>query len=473
MREIGRIIRTYASHDQTSWNRIIFRLERVINSTVHASTGFAPDQLHFDEELNVEINPILLPLHEENESRVRRIRKAKQQLINCANKRKAQFNKHRCALQYNIGDLVWLRLHRRSDAHKREARKIHLVYDGPYRVPDIIKPNAFMIENLDGNIIGVFNSRQLKPHREPHYKRANDSSSSSQENHPRRRRLSRRKNSSGESDNTSSEGKQQINILRAASIPKNIITRERIDKLIIRLQDSINQKKETTYEEKVQSQEKSNPRVSSTSADGINNNEELETERSDSPEINRKNIINRDGHKTQNLYQWQSANKPENNLVIDDKKRIKFQQRELIEINKAQKNKNGVKTQIFTTRYCNNTINKNNNHRSKNKFNKVSSEQILPLARKLLGESSAAAIRDAKPIVQFSDSQSLAKHKASSTIHGVKSKSKKLTNHSRLFFSHSTVIGQFLTITSSSVYCRRALRPQTSSVGAYDESSDF
>jgi len=31
---------------------------------------------------------------------------------------------------------------------------------------------------------------------------------------------------------------------------------------------------------------------------------------------------------------------------------------------------------------------------------------------------------------------------------GLRSKSKKLTNHSQLFFLHSTVIGQFLTFTS-------------------------
>jgi len=39
--------------------------------------------------------------------------------------------------------------------------------------------------------------------------------------------------------------------------------------------------------------------------------------------------------------------------------------------------------------------------------------------------------------------------RASSTIYGIRSKSKKLTNHSRLFFSHSTVIGQFVTFTIS------------------------
>jgi len=32
-----------------------------------------------------------------------------------------------------------------------------------------------------------------------------------------------------------------------------------------------------------------------------------------------------------------------------------------------------------------------------------------------------------------------------------KSKSKKLTNHNQLFFLHSTVIGQFLTLTASSI----------------------
>jgi len=44
---------------------------------------------------------------------------------------------------------VWLRLHRRSDAHKKVTRKIHLVYDGLYRINKIIRPKAYLLKDLD------------------------------------------------------------------------------------------------------------------------------------------------------------------------------------------------------------------------------------------------------------------------------------------------------------------------------------
>jgi len=44
------------------------------------------------------------------------------------------------------------------------------------RIKEIIKSNAFMIEMLEGNIVGIFNSRQLKSHREPQYKPQKNSS---------------------------------------------------------------------------------------------------------------------------------------------------------------------------------------------------------------------------------------------------------------------------------------------------------
>lgn len=69
MREIGRVIRTYASYDRQTWNKIIFRLEQIINATVHSSTDYAPDNLHFNGELNIELDPTLIPYTEQRETR--------------------------------------------------------------------------------------------------------------------------------------------------------------------------------------------------------------------------------------------------------------------------------------------------------------------------------------------------------------------------------------------------------------------
>lgn len=46
MRELGRTIRVYAHDRQTSWDKIIPRIEKTINSTTHPSTECVPLDLH-------------------------------------------------------------------------------------------------------------------------------------------------------------------------------------------------------------------------------------------------------------------------------------------------------------------------------------------------------------------------------------------------------------------------------------------
>lgn len=49
MRELGRVIRTYASDKQYAWYGIIQRTENVMNATIHSSTGFIPIELQQEE----------------------------------------------------------------------------------------------------------------------------------------------------------------------------------------------------------------------------------------------------------------------------------------------------------------------------------------------------------------------------------------------------------------------------------------
>ncbi|KMQ91596.1 reverse ribonuclease integrase [Lasius niger] len=178
MREIGRVIRVYAHDHQTQWDRIIERTERTINATAHRSTGFMPVELHAGMEEPFRIDPRLKPMKEDDELNEgepeevedeiveRRIEEARETLKTRAQQRKRQTDKHGEAEVYEEGKKVWIKLHRRSDANRRLTRKIHLVYDGPYKISREVRRNAYLIEDQDGNTLGTFNSRQLKPHRE-------------------------------------------------------------------------------------------------------------------------------------------------------------------------------------------------------------------------------------------------------------------------------------------------------------------
>lgn len=115
---------------------------------------------------NLDLPEELLPVALEEKTWQQKIEEASKNLQQTAGKRKKQTDKHGEASQYKVGELVWIKIHRRSDASRRLTRKIYLVYDRPYQVLRIIRKNAYLLGDLEGESIGTANSRQLKPHRE-------------------------------------------------------------------------------------------------------------------------------------------------------------------------------------------------------------------------------------------------------------------------------------------------------------------
>ncbi|KMQ92275.1 retrotransposable element tf2 protein type 3 [Lasius niger] len=170
MRELGRVIRAYFHDKQTQWNRIIPRFEKTVNNTEHFSTGSVPVHLYPEIDEKLEIDPRLYPEEEERIDAREKKEKISQHLKKKARARKRQTDKHGAAKDFEPGDIVWVRVHRRSDASRKVTRKIHKVYDGPYRVREIIRRNAYLVEDIEGNAIEAYNARKLRPHREARLK---------------------------------------------------------------------------------------------------------------------------------------------------------------------------------------------------------------------------------------------------------------------------------------------------------------
>lgn len=166
MRELGRLMRTYSHHRHTLWDRVLDRAESVINATEHRSTGFNPIDLHENQQPVLEIDSRLLPGGPRGDV-LTRVGRASHTLKQRADERKKQADKHLTAPVYREGTRVWVRIHRKSDSFRKIARKLHLLYEGPYRIKGQVKPNAYLIVNEDGKTLGIYNSRQLRPHREP------------------------------------------------------------------------------------------------------------------------------------------------------------------------------------------------------------------------------------------------------------------------------------------------------------------
>lgn len=191
MRELGRVLRNYAWEDHESWDLVIPRLETVINHLAHSSTGFPPVALeldykwyspgkgvHIDPRERFQLPAQLLPLHqvpfrrrvapdpETSQSRERATTQSRITLNKSAQKRKQQANKRGIAHNFELGDKVWRRTQKRSDALHRKNRKLFPVYEGPLTVIGSPHPNAHELQWLDGRYAGISNLRQLRPHRE-------------------------------------------------------------------------------------------------------------------------------------------------------------------------------------------------------------------------------------------------------------------------------------------------------------------
>ncbi|KYQ60592.1 hypothetical protein ALC60_00352 [Trachymyrmex zeteki] len=124
MREIGQVVRAYASDKHDAWSRIIPRLEKTLNATVHSSTGFAPDELHKDGIIQTGLDSALISDPQPEDDREQRIRQARTRLQAAAAKRKRQFDKTTTAMPYQVGDKVWFKRHKKSDVKKLATKKL-------------------------------------------------------------------------------------------------------------------------------------------------------------------------------------------------------------------------------------------------------------------------------------------------------------------------------------------------------------
>lgn len=171
IRGIGRALLVYACDNHRRWDEVLLRVEQVINATKHSSTDATPAELE-GRTADLTIGPpeTLKPIETVRRDRNELNRLAREHLAKMTDKRRREAEKHDTANRYTQGDLVWLKSHRRSDMRRAKTRKLFPLYEGPFRVDSQIYPNAYKITRLTGEILGTYNTRQLKPHRVPTWK---------------------------------------------------------------------------------------------------------------------------------------------------------------------------------------------------------------------------------------------------------------------------------------------------------------
>lgn len=166
MREIARLLRIYCHKKHTSWAKYVKRVELLLNCATHESTEAAP--IFLEKGITPE-NEIRQIIHFPKDSHADRVdlRVVRERLLAKSEKRKCRHNtKNRTNYtSFSEGDLVWLKCNNLSSAEDREIKKFFLLFEGPYRIKQVVGHNAYSLENpKDGSIRGNFNVVSLKPY---------------------------------------------------------------------------------------------------------------------------------------------------------------------------------------------------------------------------------------------------------------------------------------------------------------------
>lgn len=173
MKDIRQIIRVYANKKHTWWERIVPRMERVINPTHHSGTNFRLYELQCkpDDRLKLPtwIDHSNDQSHTDSSScHTENIEIACQDLIKQADKRYRVIKKKGTITENcQAGDSVLLRQRFLSNKDKKFNKKFALIYDGSFRITQSKARNVYELISEEGKIKGSYNYQQLKRYKDP------------------------------------------------------------------------------------------------------------------------------------------------------------------------------------------------------------------------------------------------------------------------------------------------------------------
>lgn len=174
-RTINACLRTYMREDQRNWDTKIYEVEEMINTTVHASTGFSPYRILYGHEkisqgnhhrLEREEKEVSIEdreqLHKETNVKVFRIVEDNLKKSHEKNWKAYNLRHKRFAPTYHIGQRVYKRNFKLSSAVDRYNAKY-----GPVYTPCVIVAkrgtSAYEVADGNGKNLGVFSAADLRP----------------------------------------------------------------------------------------------------------------------------------------------------------------------------------------------------------------------------------------------------------------------------------------------------------------------
>jgi transposase InsO family protein len=162
MRELSRLFRVYCGERHTSWPDVIPHLNIWLNEVPHESIGMSPHEAHFGVKPKRSYSGI--PDDDGEEApQLERVRRIVMENMLRHGRKRARAKKGKTH-QFVEGSKVLLKTPRVSDTKLKLFHKFFPIFSGPYMVRRKVAPNAVELEEEGGEILGIYNFRNLIPY---------------------------------------------------------------------------------------------------------------------------------------------------------------------------------------------------------------------------------------------------------------------------------------------------------------------
>lgn len=144
-KELGRIFRIYCHEKHTKWVAFLKEIEQTYNNSIHCSTGFSPNEIAFGKSPTYSLDKYTQGCGKPTKT-IEEIKLAAQKnLEKSAANRQKYYNLNKRLVNYEIGTMVKLRKITQSSLLKKEIKKFHLLYEGPFVIGSIPYSNTYTL----------------------------------------------------------------------------------------------------------------------------------------------------------------------------------------------------------------------------------------------------------------------------------------------------------------------------------------
>uniref|UniRef100_A0A3Q0S5U4 Integrase catalytic domain-containing protein n=1 Tax=Amphilophus citrinellus TaxID=61819 RepID=A0A3Q0S5U4_AMPCI len=131
-RTLKTAIRAYVDDKHTSWDKYLPQICFALRTAPHESTGLSPSMMLYGRELDTPLDLITQPSWE-----------------GVASLQEHYYDLRRRPVSYEVGDLVRVKSHPKSDASSNFSAKLAPLYTGPYRVSKRMSDVNYCLTKVD------------------------------------------------------------------------------------------------------------------------------------------------------------------------------------------------------------------------------------------------------------------------------------------------------------------------------------